>query len=666
MPRTVHAWEEPQSDSEEEPRPHESPVEAARVFLDMLVDLYMTSVLSAQTLCVLCYWASKAGLQGLVSEYAKAPGGPSGHYQRHLNHKMGFDVLRGSLYTLSAPGLRSTDVSRTPLNFTMRVPHEVVNAEATSDPTIGQRLYEAVSSKTLPPTYFDHPLVLAGRGPVLPLALYMDGVAYSMTDTVVGVWVVNVITGARHVVGLIRKQLLCQCGCRGWDTFYPVLRFLHWSFSAMAAGHYPEKRHDGAVWAQDDSERATLAGTPLKFRCCLLFVKGDWAEFCERLGFPGWASGTRPCFCCAAPPDSLYSTVGVSVRSLAFHVNADSDYEAACTRCELWVTLSHEHHKRLCALLRYDKRPGGSHGRALVEAFPPLHLLAGDRLEPSPSLEDIGRFDDIASFPARVLFWRPAMQSLCHRRCPLLDASLGITPVRTIALDLLHTLYLGPMLTYCRLVLWKFLRSSIWATGPEAGSEKLQVTFLNIRSELRHFYEEFQKANASQQLSRVSNLTWKMLGSSERPKLKTRAAETYGLLLFAVHLLDKFKSHFPQDAKPLSEAGVLLLRYVTVVRSSPIRLPLATRQELVDIWCRCMTLARLYPGLNIPKTHLMLHLNDRIARQGNSSPQTTWLDESLNKTLKSILRLCHQSTFEQQGLLKCDAAFRDISKRQRR
>ena len=86
----------------------------------------------------------------------------------------------------------------------------------------------------------------------------------------------------------------------------------------------------------------------------------------------------------------------------------------------------------------------------------------------------------------------------------------------------------------------------------------------------------------------------------------------------------------------------------------------------MDIWRRFMALARLYPGLNIPKTHLMLHLNDKIGHQGNPWAQTTWLDESLNKTLKNVLRLCHQATFEQQGLLKCDAAFRDVSKRQRR
>jgi hypothetical protein len=53
----------------------------------------------------------------------------------------------------------------------------------------------------------------------------------------------------------------------------------------------------------------------------------------------------------------------------------------------------------------------------------------------------------------------------------------------------------------------------------------------------------------------------------------------------------------------------------------------------------------------------MLHLNDRIGHQGNPWPQTTWLDESWNKNLTQVLRLCRQATFEQQGLLKCDAAF---------
>ena len=67
---------------------------AAAQFANDLVELYMSSVISAQTLCVLCHWAKIAGMPGVVTEYAKAPGAQSGSYQKYLNRKMGLDVAK--------------------------------------------------------------------------------------------------------------------------------------------------------------------------------------------------------------------------------------------------------------------------------------------------------------------------------------------------------------------------------------------------------------------------------------------------------------------------------------------------------------------------------------------------------------------------------------------
>ena len=47
---------------------------------------------------------------------------------------------------------------------------------------------------------------------------FMDGVAYSHTDSVLGVWAINMISQNRHVVALIRKRQMCQGGCQGWGV----------------------------------------------------------------------------------------------------------------------------------------------------------------------------------------------------------------------------------------------------------------------------------------------------------------------------------------------------------------------------------------------------------------------------------------------------------------
>ena len=71
------------------------------------------------------------------------------------------------------------------------------------------------------------------------------------------------------------------------------------------------------------------------------------------------------------------------------------------------MDITKEEHAAILPYLRYDKREAGSHGRALTAHFPDVDpgLRVGDRLEPNPGLPDIACFDDIADFPARVLWW---------------------------------------------------------------------------------------------------------------------------------------------------------------------------------------------------------------------------------------------------------------------
>lgn len=61
------------SESDEEPDPMTNPLAASREFVDMLLKLYFTSAISANTFCVLCWWAWKSGMPGSVAEFAMKP-----------------------------------------------------------------------------------------------------------------------------------------------------------------------------------------------------------------------------------------------------------------------------------------------------------------------------------------------------------------------------------------------------------------------------------------------------------------------------------------------------------------------------------------------------------------------------------------------------------------
>eukprot|EP00969_Alexandrium_andersonii_P172564 7628423-Alexandrium_andersonii.AAC.1 len=114
-------------------------------------------------------------------------------------------------------------------------PNECINAEVKQDVSVSLRLREAHDEGELPEAYGRRPVVRAG-GLVLPLALYVDAVPYSTTDSVAGFWFINLITGVRHLFCALRKRLLCKCGCRGWCSYYQVFRLIEWSTRCMAEG----------------------------------------------------------------------------------------------------------------------------------------------------------------------------------------------------------------------------------------------------------------------------------------------------------------------------------------------------------------------------------------------------------------------------------------------
>ena len=293
----------------------------------------------------------------------------------------------------------------------------------------------------------DSPHIQVDARDVVAIGLHADGVSYrasqragSSRAVLAAAW--NAISadlpanrGRRHLFFALSKALCCQCGCRGNCTFFTVFSFLEWSFRCLAEGRYPERRHDSSTWQPRDESRAERSGQTLKYRACLMYIKGDWAEYATTLGLPTWQDGLRPCFACNSSLDQLYTTDDISPVSLPWHANEDHEYYAACRRCEFHVVLDASSCKSVVDALEYDKRSHGNRGRCLREALPHLGLIVGDRLEPSKYLPDTSDIDSAALFPMPALFWRPGSETLCRFRNPLMAQDLGITPSRSLTID---------------------------------------------------------------------------------------------------------------------------------------------------------------------------------------------------------------------------------------
>ena len=202
----------------------------------------------------------------------------------------------------------------------------------------------------------------------------------------------------------------------------------------------------------------------MQYRGAVLFLKGDWAEFATTVGLPMWSDAMRPCFKCNTDVEGMHLTNDISPISCPWTLNAPGDYARECARCEVVVAIVNALVRdRISVALKYDARqhsPG--RGRCLVAAFPELGLQIGDRLTEHNGLGDVANFEKLVTFPARVVFWRPSLDSHTKHRNPILDERIGITTTTALAIDVLHCVHLGVMLTFCRYVIWFLLVAGAW------------------------------------------------------------------------------------------------------------------------------------------------------------------------------------------------------------
>ena len=196
----------------------------------------------------------------------------------------------------------------------------------------------------------------------------------------------------------------------------------------MAAGENSSVDWNGVLFS--DPVRAALAGVPLVFLGALIAIRGDWAEFCQTFGFANWKTKSAPCFACWATFADFLEDSGFGPADELWEEFTSNDYRKACADSEIHFLV--ESQPRLKAILEslfYDRRQKGGHGRCLRWAIAGSPLRAGDRLEPCPSMPDIGAVDNLVVGQEGVwlVFWRNTQDRVKHNN-PIFDETLGVTP----------------------------------------------------------------------------------------------------------------------------------------------------------------------------------------------------------------------------------------------
>ena len=640
MPRKRRLWES--CSSSDDARSNEHAAHDPCPLCGMLTELLYGSVLSAVQVCILAYFCVRAGATGQISTFAKAPGDKStGHYARHLKRALAVEEDDVKDYILDMPGYSTYACYRTVHKIPCAPPQEAIDAELQQNPALLEKLDSTpLTQQNWCKAYGDHPAVKTSSQRPVPIALYLDGVAYSTIDTVIGFWIVNLLSGARHLVTPIRKRLLCMCGCRGWCSFWSIFDWLNFQILAGEAGVFPETRHDEKPWhAGHDTVRKAKAGCAAVRKLALLFIKGDWSEIANTLALFSWASKIRPCFKC-----NCYLAIIYKFTKSCLITTTSSMYDIACNRAEIDVVIHNAHERNaLLTKLKYAKhRLRG--GRLVSQHAPKWNLNANDTLEPTPELPDISKLEDLSRFPIHLKFWRRPLGILCKHRNPLLE-----NRYECIAIDALHTLFLGVFQKFLAFFIRACIACDIFwkRSASQSDYDHYHMSVIAIKESIFSFYDKYASSPMlpGEQLTRISGLSEKHLGNaSDNPVFKAKAAQTWGVLLWALDIARDFKRAFKNPEWLVAVES--LVQHWRICQSSARVLSASQHQALMATMHEHLTaIDGLVPY--IPKHHLWIHLSSEAETKGNPRFYDTFVDESINKTLKNARKGAHQCTFEQ-------------------
>ena len=632
--------------------------EASAALFEYLVTMRLSGRrFTSRAVCTIAFLASKAGAVGDIEKLALSPARTGGHHSQFFDDSIGLsDVMRGNqLDTISVPGYTKLALGRTDIQYSAALVYDTLSSELAALQNMEAEVRRACDE--LGDLYWKHPVVEQAKGEnpnelFVPIALYQDGVAFQWDrkDGATGIWVINLVTGRRHLAVVTRKKHKCRCGCAGWCGSYVCYRFVAWLLNAMREGRHPSERYDGSSWGSTDMR--SMGGKPLGYKALCVMLKGDWMEMATNMGFNMWNHTQHPCFVCmahadpAGPPHThIQSLDNISPTGTPWIQKDDRYYDEACDACEHRVHVADKRSfERIVGALLPDKRKNGVRGRALAAGFPALELSKGMRLEPSEDHMDIYAVDEyLEHWPddgLHLSFWNCAHEKGARHRNPLFHPSTGVLR-NCIAPDELHAMHLGVLGDMSSFALWRIIlddglgvgRSATEATTHQLRGERLQ-------HELSAWYSR-RKADGFP-VEEISDYVFNLIGTVQRPDYSGKAGASGGLLRFSVDMLKRCRGSIA-DGDAWVAAGEALVSYLDITRNAGFKLSARDHQALFD---GCVVFRRAAKRCGIPfrpKHHMYIHLVISARWFGNPRFTGTWIDEGLNSSQGGLAAVARDS-----------------------
>ena len=191
-------------------------------------------------------------------------------------------------------------------------------------------LFWNAAEKTQDDRLFGHPMKHGNRAwksQCIPLFLHGDGVQFQTRDTLM-VWSWGCFLSLYNSLDSHLLMAVFPKSCTLPITWNPIMKWLVWSFTALAKGIHPVLDPDDKPFSES-FVFATLAGQPLTkggFKGVLWSIQGDHEFFSNVLGLPHWTN-LSPCWECDAtrneqPANKCIKTIRPSKQNFVKVTNA--------------------------------------------------------------------------------------------------------------------------------------------------------------------------------------------------------------------------------------------------------------------------------------------------------------------------------------------------------
>ena len=187
--------------SEEHKQLKKLKIDAGIKLHELLTGMYAAGEISGEKVALISYYHQQSGGEGL-EDLQVNPATASKHGDEVVTLAIGRKYKPPELYMVKVPLYERKGTIRDSIDIPVRLPSMIVDDTYRESPPSK----EALELNTA--QYRNHPVVNSSAGPVLPLALYWDGVEYTKNDAFIGFYIRNLISGRVQMVSFLRLLLL--------------------------------------------------------------------------------------------------------------------------------------------------------------------------------------------------------------------------------------------------------------------------------------------------------------------------------------------------------------------------------------------------------------------------------------------------------------------------